>query len=158
MESVDQGAIREYIRSALPGVDVQVASSHDGSPEIAWGDTFFYYDPHRRLEGAAKFPFVTIVTKDYGEFDDRSNLNRDGVFRLNIGLSRETYDSLFPSAVELDDYAQLDVVMPHPLYGRNHWICVLNPSVKTFDSIKPLIAEAHARAVRRYEKLADRRD
>ena len=157
VESLDPASITEYIRSELPGVDVLVASAKDGAPEIAWGDTFFFYDPERRLEGATKFPFATIVTKDYGEFDNASKLDRDGVYRLNIGVRRETYDSLFPSTTESHDFAQLDVVMPHPVYSRNHWLCVLNPSARTFDGLKPLIAEAHSQAMRRYEKLTAER-
>lgn len=151
MESLDPTAITQYIES-LPGVDVQVASADDGSPEIAWGDSFFFYDPERRLQGAARFPFATIVTKDYGDFDNASNLDREGVFRLNIGLGRETYDSVFPPGTTTEDFSRLDVVMPHPVYGKNHWVCVLNPSPKTFESVKPLIAEAHSRAARRYPK------
>jgi hypothetical protein len=146
---VDVASITEYIAS-LPGVDVVVASQESGAPEIAWGDSFFLYDPDRRLVGAQRFPFATIVTKDYGDFDNLSDLNRDGVFRLNIGLSRETYDSLFPVGSEIVDFTQLDILMPHPVYRRNHWVAVLNPSLQTLESIKPLIAEAHSRAARRY--------
>jgi hypothetical protein len=152
--SLEQSAISEYI-AALPGVDVQVASADNGAPEIAWGDSFFFYDPDGHLEGANKFPFATIVTKDYGEFDNLSRLDREGVFRLNLGISSETYDSLFPSATEPKDFSQLDVLMPHPVYAKNHWVSVLNPSGQTFESIKPLIAEAHSRARRRYQKLEE---
>ena len=130
-----------------------VASKENGAPEISWGDTFFFYDPERRLEGATKFPFATIVTKDYGDFDNASKLDRDGVFRLNIGVGAETYASMFPAGGETRDFSELDVVMPHPVYGRNHWICILNPSRETFDSLKPLIAEAHSRAAHRYQAL-----
>ena len=151
---MDESSITEYISSALPGVDVQVAEEGDGSPEIAWGDSFFFYDPERRLKGANQFPFATIVTKDYGDFDKASNLDRKGVFRLNIGLSSETYDSLFEAEDATYDFTQLDALMPHPVYGVNHWVCVLNPSVETFETLKPLLAEAHARAARRYEAIA----
>jgi hypothetical protein len=62
---VDPAAIRKHIADTYPGVDVWVASAEDGSPEVAWGDTFFIYDPERNLEGSRRFPFATIVTKDY---------------------------------------------------------------------------------------------
>lgn len=39
--------------------------------------------------------------------------------------------------------------MPHPVYGVNHFVCVLNPTDATFDTIKPFLAEAHAIAVKR---------
>ena len=29
--------------------------------------------------------------------------------------------------------------MPHPVYGPNHWVCVLNPSDTTFENLKPLL-------------------
>ncbi len=50
------------------------------------------------------------------------------------------------------DFAALDKLIPHPVYGRNHWVSVLNPSESTFESIKPLLHEAHAIAMRRVER------
>jgi hypothetical protein len=122
---MDEASITRYITDTFDGVDVVVASREAGSPEIAWGDTFFSYDPHRDLEPKHRLPFVTIVTKDYGDFDRASNLNRPGVFRLNINVSKETYRSLFgpqpcapgPSGV-VDtghDFTALDQLMPHPV-------------------------------------------
>jgi hypothetical protein len=130
-------------------VDIVIASQEGGAPEIAWGDTFFIYDPERNLEDTKRFPFATIVTKDYGDFDNASNLDRPGVFRLNIGLSKATYDSLFGDAGEEHDFTALDRLLPHPVYGRNHWVCVLNPSDATFETLRPLLREAYDRAVAR---------
>jgi hypothetical protein len=79
----------------LEGVDVVTATVESGAPEVAWGDTFFIYDPDHALTGAQQFPFATLVTKDYGAFDSASNLNRPGVFRLNVGVSAKVYESLF---------------------------------------------------------------
>lgn len=148
---MDEAAITRYIGTTFAGVDVDVASAESGSPEVAWGDTFFIYDPERNLEGARRFPFATIVTKDYGDFDNASNLNRPGVFRLNIGISKETYAKLFGAEGE-HDFTQLDRLMPHPVYGRNHFVCVLNPSESTFESIKPLLEEAYGIARGRVER------
>ncbi len=148
---MDEEAIRTYVASTFKGVDVQIGSKEDGSPEIAWGDTFFIYDPQRNLEGTGRFPFATIVTKDYGDFDNASKLDRPGVFRLNIGISRKSFDSLFPDEVD-HDFTALDVLMPHPVYGRNHWVCVLNPTDATFEKLKPLLAEAYDTAFRRIER------
>lgn len=150
--SLDEAAVRNFI-SALPGVDVVVASAANGAPEISWGTTFSFYDPEKRLEGANKFPFATMVNRDYDEFDKLSNLDREGVFRLNVGISRKTYESLFPAGADTSDFSVLDRVMPHPVYHAQHWICVLNPGPETFESIKTLIAEAHARAASRYRAL-----
>lgn len=145
---MDQEAIRLFIASTYDGVDVQVAAPDDGSPEIAWGDTFFICDPRHELEGARRFPFATIVTKDYGEFDNASNLDREGVFRLNIGVSKETFEGLFkPDAAY--DFTALDVLMPHPVYAQNHFVCVLNPSDETFASLRPLLDEAYSIGLKR---------
>lgn len=145
---MNESAIREFVAGNYPGVDVQVASAENGAPEMAWGDTFFIHDPNRDLEGTRRFPFATIVTKDYGEYDNRSNLNREGVFRLNIGVSKQTFQSLFPEEVE-HDFTALDTLMPHPEYGVNHWVCVLNPSDATVAELRPLLDEAYQIAVRR---------
>jgi len=108
---LDEEAIRTYVASTFKGVDVKIGSKEDGSPEIAWGDTFFIYDPQRNLEGTGRFPFATIVTKDYGDFDNASKLDRPGVFRLNIGISRKSFDSLFPDEVD-HDFTALNVYAP----------------------------------------------
>jgi Family of unknown function (DUF6194) len=79
------------LSSLITGVDVVAASREGGAPEIAWGDTFFICDPDRNLDEPRRFPFATIVTKDYGDFDNASNLDRPGMFRLNIGVSKQTF-------------------------------------------------------------------
>jgi hypothetical protein len=148
---MDQAAITRFVTTTFAGVDTVVGSEEAGSPEIAWGDTFFIYDPQRSLEGSRRFPFATIVTKDYGDFDSASNLDRPGVFRLNIGVGKETYASLFDAGAE-HDFTALDQLMPHPVYGRNHWVCVLNPGEATFETLKPLLRKAYDRAVQGYTR------
>ena len=145
---MDQDGIRRYVAGAFSGVDVQIASRENGAPEMAWGDTFFIFDPERNLPDSRRFPFATIVTQDYGDFDNTSNLNRDGVFRLNIGVGKQTYQKLFGTDRQYD-FTALDELMPHPVYGGNHFVCVLNPSDSTFDSIKPLLEETYGIAVKR---------
>src|SRR5262245_49761961 len=113
---MDQDAIVRYVSATFAGVDVVT-----GTDGIAAGDTFFIYDPERNLEDRQRFPFATIVTKDYGDFDRASNLDRPGVFRLNIGVGRETFRSLFgqpgAAADAGHDFAALDRLMPHPVYA-----------------------------------------
>jgi hypothetical protein len=151
---MDQETIIRYIADTFKGVDV-LRPGPGSEPAIAIGDTFFSYDPDGDLAPEKKFPFATIVTKDYGEFDNFSNLDREGVFRLNIGVSRKTYERLFgtpPGPVATDEYnfAAFDHVFPHPLYSPQAWVSVVNPGEGKFEEIKPLIAEAYERAVRRY--------
>lgn len=109
---MDQDAIIRYIEETFTGLDMVRPS--DG---LAAGDTFFSYDPDRDLDPAHRLPFSTIVTKDYGEFDNASQLDRPGVYRLNIGVGRDAFRSLFgyapgeeaPHTVTYD-YAALDHV------------------------------------------------
>jgi hypothetical protein len=159
---MDEASITRYIEETFAGVDV-VHPEVSGGPEIAFGDTFFIYDPDRTLAPKHRFPFATIVTKDYGDFDRASNLNRPGVIRLNIGVSKDTYRSLF--GVQLSppgtggvvstghDFTVLDQLLPHPVYASQSWVCILNPSDATFESVRLLLAEAYDLAVRRFAKV-----
>ena len=91
-----------------------------------------------------------MVTSD--AFDDASNLSRAGAFRLNIGLSRDTFQRLVGDQ-EAPDYTALNQLMPHPVYSRQHYVSILNPSADAFeDVIKPLIEEAHARTAAQYAR------
>ena len=123
------------------------------------GRYFFLVRLRRNLPPQRRFPFATIVTKDYGEFDNASNLNRPGVFRLNIGVSKETFQRLFDSppgggdAAATYDFSALDQLMPHPVYAPQSWLCVLNPSAETYQSVQSLLADAYQNAVRKFGKL-----
>jgi hypothetical protein len=89
--------------------------------------------------------FATIVTTDEHDMGNPSNLAREGVFRLNIGVGKAAFERLTGSTTE-PDYAALDTILPHPVYAKQRWIAILNPSRVTWDeTIKPLIAEAHDR-------------
>jgi hypothetical protein len=137
-----------------------IVDTYDGVDTItSEGTTFFFYGPDR------KFPFVTLVTSD--AHDQFSDLNRPSVFRLNIGIGKQTYRSLFgtptlPSdagdgADSGYDFTAPDQLLPHPVYGRMYWVCVLNPSAATFQAvIQPLLAEAYELAVGKYAKRAPR--
>ena len=136
---MDELSVLKYIREALPEAEAVEAS----------GNYFFF----RNTDGLPKdhrFPFATLVVSD--EYDHFSNLNRPGVFRLNIGLSKVAFDGLLGAAATSArdgtyDYTALDTFMPHPVYGKMHWVCVLNPSDATFnDTVKGLLAEAYDRA------------
>lgn len=165
---MDEASITQYITDTFDGIDVDVASRESGAPEVAWGDSFFFYDPDRTLPPDRRMPFATIVTKDYGDFDCASNLNRPSVFRLNVGVSKETYRSLFgaqtsPSGADGNvdggyDFTALDQLLPHPVYGRMYWVCVLNPSAETFQTVvRPLLAEAYDLAVGKGARRVARR-
>jgi hypothetical protein len=144
--------------SGLPGVAALTAGESNGAPEVAWGDTFFYYDPEGDRP-ASRQPFATIVTKDYEGFDTASNLNRPGIFRVNIGVGRHIYEDLFghlPAGhaehFARYDYAAVDQVIPHPAYATAGWISVLNPGEATTDQVRSLLTQVHARAAEQHRR------
>jgi uncharacterized protein DUF6194 len=150
---MDETAITRYITETFDGVDLVVSS----------GNTFFFYNPDPTEPPDHRFPFVTLVTND--EYDQFSNLSRPSVYRLNIGVSKQTYRALFGDSPARDgaaedgshDFTALDQVLPHPVYGRQYWVCVLNPSATTFqDAVQPLLAEAYEMAVGKRTRHAAR--
>lgn len=127
----DPAAIVKYIQQTFPETDVIAL---DGK---AW---FFSLDAEKHWPN-----FATLVTTDEFDADAESNLARPGVFRLNMGVSRATFQRLLGS-VDQPDYAALDQVFPHPTYAKQLWLSILNPSHATFaEVVVPLLAEAHDR-------------
>ena len=121
----DAATITRYITQTYP--DTIVAQ--------AMGGTFFSCNEQ-------SWPnFATIATTD--EFDDASDLDRDGVFRLNLGVTGRTFDRHVDHVVQ-PDYTALDRIVPHPVYAAQHWLSILNPSAASFETIvKALLDEAH---------------
>ena len=143
--------------SGLPGVDMMTASEGDGAPEAAWGDTFFFYDPTGDEPADRRFPFATIVVSNYEGFDESSDLNRPGVFRLNIAVGRRRFEDLLgyrpsahPEHAASHDYAALDSLIPHPVYASQSWVSILNPGEASADRVRNLLTQAHARAAARH--------
>jgi len=145
-------SITEYIESTFAATHIVAA----------WGETSFFYNPNRKLPRGIYF--ATIKEKD-GQNDRASQLNRYGVFRLNIGISKLTYQSLFgqqPSRPQAGgvintghDFTALDQLIPHPVYGWMSWVSVLNPSAATFETVKPLLSEAYRLAVDKFAKRTE---
>lgn len=122
------------------------------------GDAFAIHDPDGDLPPERQLPWATVVasnirTPDGEPWDTASQLDRPGVFRLNIGLPRAAYRELAPPD---GDLAELDVLLPHPEYAALGWVCVLNPE-STWPLVTELLAQAHAFAVRKYGNARDRR-
>ena len=94
--------------------------------------------------------FATIVTTDEHDVGAPSDLSaRPDVFRLNIGVGKATFERLVGAIEGEPDYAALDRVVPHPVYAKQRWISILNPSRATFETlVRPLVAEAHDRLKR----------
>src|SRR5258706_9438169 len=135
---IDESYITSYITSTFENVETTVNM----------GYTFFFYrDDHMHA-------FATIASAG-NEYERISNLDRPGVYRLNIGVSRETFKSLFGTKkINVSDYdfTALDIIMPHPDYSSQVFLCVLSPSEATFERIRPMLAEAYDVAMKRYNK------
>jgi hypothetical protein len=132
--------ISSWVES-LDGVLTVRPGRGDGSPEVAWGDLFFYYAPDGVVPKGQ--PFATIVTKDYpGE--PSSGLG-SGTFRVNIDAHRRGQG-------ENEDPTRRDQVLPHPVYGRLGWVCVVQPGPRTADELRVLLRDAHDAAQHRWER------
>jgi Family of unknown function (DUF6194) len=160
---VTEAEIIEYV-SGLPGVVTFTASEANSAPEVAWGDTFFFYDPERNRPENQRLPFATIVVHDYAGWDVESELDRDGIFRVNIAVGRSEFEQLLghppaQHAAHHDefDYTATDVLIPHPTYAAQAWMSVLNPADRTNTQLRQLLDEAHALAVRRHERRSNAR-
>jgi hypothetical protein len=147
--------IVEYVEG-LGGVLTLEPHPGDGSPEISWGDRFFYYAPD--LVVPQSQPFATIVTKDYP--DDRgSRLDRPGAFRLNVGAGTAEFrrwvghEPREPGADAVDPSVP-DVVFPHPVYGHLGWLSVVEPGALSAAAVHELLTTAHRLARARYDRRA----
>jgi hypothetical protein len=104
-------------------------------------------------------PNSTIKEKN-GDNDKSSALDRDLAFRVSVG--KANYEKLFglkPKRPEKGgiintghDFTKLDELMPHPIYAWISWVQILSPSTSSLNSILPLIKDAHANAVTKFNK------
>src|SRR5262245_43439840 len=76
-------AIIDYITTHFAGVEYMKNGE----------DSFFVYNPRGDLKPNQQIPFITVISKD--DYDTASNLSREGVFRVNVGVAKETYQKLF---------------------------------------------------------------
>ena len=142
----------------LGSVRVDRASKESGAPQVAWGDTFLTYEPHGRAGGRGFQPFVTVVTKDYPGFDTVSDLDREGVFRVNVAVGRALFTEVVGhspaehAAVGADvDFTESDRLLPHPVYAVQGWVSVVCPGPRTGDRLRELVGAAWRRAVARHQ-------
>jgi hypothetical protein len=138
----------------------QITSNFEGViPKSSWGETSLFYNPNQVLPNGIYF--CTIKEKN-GDNDKASELDREGIFRLSIGISQRDYEKQFGSRpqrpskgciIDADhDFAKLDTLMPHPMYGWMSWVQVLNPSGSTFNNLLPFINEAYSKAVIKFNQ------
>lgn len=124
----DPATIVQYILDTYPDADLVEAMNA----------YFFSVDTEKHWPN-----FATLVTTN--EHDDASDLDRPGVFRLNLGVDRPTFERVADADPE-PDFTAFDTLLPHPVYGQQLWISILNPTQATFEqTVVPLIALAHDR-------------
>lgn len=129
--------------------DAFIMGLQDVQREVHFGYSFFFVGDDHRL------PVVTIAESD-NEYDNVSNLNREGVFRLNIGVSKQTFNYLTSELTKENiDYSVLNEFLPHPQYSRQYFVCILNPVEGNAEITKQLIGEAHLIAERRLQRRGD---
>lgn len=120
-------------------IDTLTHAIPDTQVQEAMGNLFFFAGEERN------FPFATLLTRD-DDYDNFSQLDRSGAYRLSVGVRKQTFGALFPRMEEEapePDYTVLDTLMPHPIYGKMYWLCVLSPSASTYSSMEPLLRESY---------------
>ncbi|MEU4427361.1 DUF6194 family protein [Actinoplanes sp. NPDC024001] len=135
---------------SLPGVSEHVIEPGSGMPDYTWGDRFFFAGADR------KRPFATIVRHDVPDFDTSSQLDRPGVYRLNIELGRAEFRRAFGFGPEEFaehrdeiDFTVADRLVPHPAYAVQGWGSVVNPGPATAAEVERLLEYARSRSAAR---------
>lgn len=114
------------------------------SENVNWGERGLFYNPGNKFSKGA---YVLTFKERDGKNDSASKINRGGgIYRLNFKVSKETYLKLFkfvpkrpPAGGVVNtghDFTKFDEITPHPVYGWQTWVSVLNPSIKTFEHME----------------------
>ena len=138
----DRDSLIDLIKRTWP--DSVVATSPDA--------TFFSLDE-------SNWPnFATVVWSDAFDEGAPSDLSaRPDVYRLNIGVGKESFERLVGGMTD-PDYAAFDRFVPHPVYGKQRWISIVNPSDITMrEKVMPLLTEAHDRLAAQKERQKPKR-
>jgi hypothetical protein len=155
LESMTIDDILDLVKS-FDGTLAFTPTPDDDSPDIAWGDTFFYYAPDGTMPTATQ-PFATIVTKNYPG-DERSRLDRPGAFRVNVAAGRAEFVERTghePANLPDDtDASRADTLIAHPVYGSLGWLSVVNPGPATEAAVRELLRLACDLARSRSERRA----
>lgn len=145
--------ITEFIES-LGDVLTLRPGPGDGSPELAWGDRFFYFSPDGAVPPGQ--PFATIVTKDYPD-EPPAGLDRPGAFRVNIAAGRTRFRAVVgrdprDPAPAPDPIGAPGVLTAHPTYGPLGWVAVIDPGPDVRTDVRDLLRAAHTAARARHRR------
>jgi Family of unknown function (DUF6194) len=123
----------------------------------SWGETALFFNPDGKLPNGVYF--CTFKAHD-GAHDQASQLDREGVFRIAIGVTPSVYAAHFgvkPSRPHKGgvvdtghDFSQLNQFTPHPIYAWMNWVQILSPSNEQLDSVFVFIEDAYQQAQKKY--------
>lgn len=124
-----------------------------------YGEKCIFYNPENKLKHGIYV--LTIKEKD-GNNDKSSNLNREGIYRVNFGVTKNTFINKFGfipnrhlkgNTVDMHyNFSTLNMLLPHPVYAWMSWMCILNPDTNSFNHIKQFINESYECAKEKYNK------
>ena len=131
---MDMKEIANWVARSLPGL---ICKQN-------WGETAWFYNPGGYFANGD--PFLAITMRDR-ESDTASRLDRVGVWRLSFHLPRAGFEAHFGTG-GADDCAfdALDRLTPHPDPRRAGWAAINAPSRRRFETLKPLLRDAHRAA------------
>ena len=133
------------------GILVLRPAAGDDTPEIGWGDVFFYFSADGEIPPGQ--PFATVITKDYPDEPDWQR--EPSSIRVNIHVGASAFAELLgyaPGEGTGPQPSAVDVVMPHPAYGAFGWISVVDPGARTTALVSEQLQAAYATARRRRER------
>lgn len=96
----------------------------------SWGERGIFYNPNNTLKRGI---YVLTVKEKDGDNDKSSDLNREKIYRVNIGIRKNTFINMFGSVparppksgiVDMPyDFAKTDKILPHPVIFCHLNIC-----------------------------------
>jgi hypothetical protein len=125
----------------------------------AYRERIFFYNPEGSLPKAIYFSTI----KESDEPNDKaSNLDREGIFSVSVGVGKKPYPQLFGNIqkrpakgeiVKLDfDFSTTGIIMPHPIYVWLGWACINNPDSEKLDLMKHLLDISYQNVLAKFAK------
>jgi hypothetical protein len=125
----------------------------------AYRERSFFYNPNCSLPKGIYF--ATIKESD-GPNDKASHLDREGVFRLSVGIGKHNYQNVFGAIptrplkgkiIDYDfDFSILDTLMPHPIYAWISWVAINNPKRENLETVKYLLDMSYQSVIAKFAK------
>jgi len=129
----------------------------------AYRERSFFYNPDGSLPKGVYF--ATIKESD-GPNDKSSNLDREDVYRLSLGIGKKHYQEFFGEVakrpekgniVDLDiDFIEQQILMPHPIYAWLSWVAILSPKTENIEMIKHLLDISYKKVTHSFQKKQPR--